>query len=119
MTGMPRMNMNSNMPTPNMLRHRKNERHEKTQAALLRKITKAGHMLNDIKLYLDTHPNCKHALAHFEKYQNMLDLLTYDYNLKYNPLTARLSENAQKEKHWHWIEEPWPWENEANECEGI
>ena len=99
----------------NMYEQRK---HDRTQAMMLKKISHCGHMLNDIKLYLDTHPNCKKALAAYEKYQNMFDLVTYDYNLKYSPLTASLSANKETQS-WHWIEEPWPWENEANEWGGI
>ena len=87
------------------------KRHDKTRLAMLKKIRQYGHMLNDIKLYLDTHPNCQKALAAYEKYRKNYDMITYEYNLRYSPITASLSE----QKRWDWLDEPWPWENEANE----
>jgi len=90
----------------------KPERADRNRAMLLNKISKAGFMLGDLHLYLDTHPMCMNALKHYRYYQKIYNDLKNEYESKYGPLTPKLPEGAVR---WNWTDGPWPWENEANE----
>ena len=85
---------------------------ERNRAVLLRKISKAGFVLNELALFLDTHPADMNALRHYEYYQKRHGELTGEYENKYGPLTRKITNNSDR---WTWIDGPWPWENEYNE----
>ncbi|MCL1858148.1 MAG: spore coat protein CotJB [Oscillospiraceae bacterium] len=85
---------------------------ERNRAVLLNKISKAGFALNDLALYLDTHPTDVNALRYYEYYQKKHDEFTNEYESKYGPLTRKITNNSGK---WTWYEGPWPWEREYNE----
>ena len=55
--------------------------------------------VNDLALYLDTHPNDQ------KEYCKSLKELTDKYQKIYGPLTIEFPCNK-----WRWLEEPWPWE---------
>ena len=78
---------------------------------LLKKIQAACFALEDIQLFLDTHPQDKMALETFGKYQRVWKALVNEYEEKYGPLMANSTDVT---KGWTWINNPWPWEMEAN-----
>ena len=55
-------------------------------------ITKASFAMDDVKLFLDTHPNCMEALEYYRKAKEMRE---YDV--------------ANKD-YWDWNKGPMPWE---------
>ena len=64
----------------------------------------------DLRLYLDTHPDDKEALAFF-----------YALCEEYPTGVCRGMHDGSREnmcEYWHWIDGPWPWEYEANTIEG-
>ena len=64
----------------------------------------------DLRLYLDTHPDDKEALAYF-----------YALCEEYPTGVCRGMHDGSREnmcEYWHWIDGPWPWEYEANTIEG-
>jgi spore coat protein JB len=71
-------------------------------------IQQISFVLYETALYLDTHPNCRQALAYFHKYNARLQELTEKYEAKYGPLTM-YSPNCGCD-HWQWATLPWPWE---------
>ena len=77
------------------------------QRMLLSKIKKYDFTLKELNLYLDTHQNCRRALAMFQKYKELRENAADDYSRKYGPLTP---EQAYDDEHWTWIDDPWPWE---------
>jgi len=85
---------------------------ERSRAVLLNKISKAGFVLNDLALYLDTHPTDINALRHYEFYQKKHSELTREYESRYNSLTRKMTGNSDR---WTWTDGPWPWEKEYNE----
>ena len=89
------MNMNNNMNLRN-------------RDALMRKIMEIDFALNEMVLFLDTHPNDKKALALYHKYADKSRELKAVYNENFGPLTPadNLSEDC-----WDWVHGPWPWEN--------
>ncbi|MGM9625027.1 MAG: spore coat protein CotJB [Eubacteriales bacterium] len=68
----------------------------------------------DLRLYLDTHPDDKEALACFYALCG-----EYPTGICYG--TNGGTNAGFREKtcdRWHWIDGPWPWEYEANTIEG-
>lgn len=61
--------------------------------------------INELALYLDTHPEDQKALCLHRKYCKELKELKDKYQRVYGPLTINYPCNK-----WRWLEEPWPWE---------
>ncbi|MCI7804729.1 MAG: spore coat protein CotJB [Oscillospiraceae bacterium] len=78
---------------------------------LFRTIQMYGFAIDEIVLYLDTHPNCQNALNYYHKYNELKREAVEEYNRLYGPLTAKQVRSREK---WTWTNEPWPWERSAN-----
>lgn len=78
---------------------------------LLRTIQMYGFSIDDILLYLDTHPNCREALECYHKYNDLRKKAVKEYNRLYGPLNVKQIESNEK---WTWSCDPWPWERSAN-----
>ena len=74
------------------------------------KIKAVSFALYETVLYLDGHPDCQDALAHYNELVRQLEDVTEQYENRYGPLT--IYSNAGDK--WDWIASPWPWESEAN-----
>ena len=61
--------------------------------------------INELALYLDTHPDDQKALCLHRKYTKQAKELKDKYQKVYGPLTINFPCNK-----WRWLEEPWPWE---------
>ncbi len=61
--------------------------------------------INELALYLDTHPTDQKALCLHRKYCKELKELKDKYQKVFGPLTIKYPCNK-----WRWLEEPWPWE---------
>ena len=61
--------------------------------------------INELALYLDTHPDDQKALCLHRKYCKEVKDLKDKYQKVFGPLTINLPCNK-----WRWLEEPWPWE---------
>ena len=86
---------------------------DRNRNILLGKISRSGFVLNDLALFLDTHPANIHALRHYEAYQRKHEALTQEYERMYGPLTRKMTVGSADR--WNWIDGPWPWEREYNE----
>ncbi|MDP4090666.1 MAG: spore coat protein CotJB [Bacillota bacterium] len=83
---------------------------EKSKFELLAQIMAVDFMIEDLQLYLDTHPMDREAIVKRNSYVMQSKMLKETYNRLY----GMLSENDLSPFPWNWIEEPWPWECEAN-----
>lgn len=84
---------------------------QKEREALMGKITSISFAINDLTLYLDTHPTCtKGAPVFYELTKMRLELLA-EYAQKYYPLTQSsiVTGNLNPEC-YGWAEGPMPWE---------
>ena len=81
------------------------------QGAALDEISEIGFAINDLTLYLDTHPDCQNGLSLLkELLLKRLELLT-DYAAKYQPLTQlSMVTGTPQTEHYSWAEGPLPWE---------
>ena len=68
--------------------------------------------LDDLRLYLDTHPDCSEALSCYTEYMKRRHELVAAYTQQYGPLDSYYvdTENGC----WNWNDGPMPWKGEAN-----
>ena len=62
--------------------------------------------LIDTNLYLDTHPNDKKAMDHFNQYQKARKQALKEYARNFEPLTI---DSADIDEHFTWATDSWPW----------
>ncbi len=77
------------------------------QKKLLKMIQSYCFVIQETVLYLDTHPSCRAALRHLEKYKKLLAEAEALYEKKYAQLTHTGGDCSST---WKWVKEPWPWE---------
>lgn len=76
---------------------------------LLRKIMEYKFYVNDLTLYLDTHPNDRKALALHNEYVEKLNEVTKEFEKMYGPLTVETVMES-----WEWARDLWPWQRGVN-----
>ncbi len=65
----------------------------------------------DMLLYLDTHPDDKKGFRMFKELVEKFKKLKREYEDTFGPLEPY---SAARYGTFKWLEEPWPWEKEAN-----
>lgn len=78
---------------------------------LRREITAVHMMLEELQLYLNTHPNDRDALAKRNSFVKHYNLLKDEYAKRYGLINQ---DDSLSQFPWQWIDEPWPWEYDAN-----
>lgn len=73
-------------------------------------ISQFSFMLDDIILFLDTHPNCGEALESYNHFKHLRKEAVKDYTEMYGPISKY---NVDVNNHWDWVNSPWPWEGEC------
>ena len=73
-------------------------------------INQVSFMLDDITLYLNTHPDCADALEAYRHCKHIRKEAIKDYTEMYGPI-CRYDVNT--ENYWDWVNKPWPWEGEC------
>ena len=73
-------------------------------------ITRISFAVNDITLYLDTHPEDTDAISYFNHYKKLREEALREYARLYGPLTVDL---AKPECTFDWASMPLPWEGGA------
>lgn len=76
---------------------------------LMKRINEVSFAVDDVKLYLDTHPCDDEALAYFREYSRMRNEALKEYAEQYGPLTVDTAAYSCNDN-WNWIDEPWPWQ---------
>ena len=79
---------------------------------LLQRINEVSFAVNDILLYLDTHPCCQEALAFYQECDKERQKLMKEYAQCYGPLTVDDALESGGDI-WKWAEQPFPWEVEG------
>ncbi len=80
------------------------------QSQLLRYIDAVSLALDDVTLFLDTHPHNKEAMEYYNSYKEKRMQAVKDYTKYYGPLN-RYNVNCSNE--WQWNQGPWPWQGEV------
>ncbi len=82
----------------------------KGKNALLQELQTIDFAIIETVLYLDAYPNCKKALAYYNKLIQKKDELCEALKAMGVAITS-MSNTAST---WTWTDSPWPWELEAN-----
>ena len=78
------------------------------RAELFEWINVVSFAVDDVKLYLDTHPCDRDALEYFEEFKKQRVQALKEYAKYYSPLT--LDTACTPAERWAWIDSPWPWQ---------
>ncbi len=78
-----------------------------TNESLMQVIQMYDFYLDELVLYLDTHPNCRIALDELKKYRELSVAAHEAYIKNYGPITAEQSDTTTS---FTWVKDPWPWE---------
>lgn len=65
--------------------------------------------VDDVKLFLDTHPEHPEALEYFREYSTRRNQALEEYSRFFGPLTIDTA-NVSCRDYWKWVNEPWPWQ---------
>ena len=77
-----------------------------SKQALMNQINEFGFALDDILLFLDTHPNDAAAMDYYRNAAAMKRQASDLYQSQFGPLMI----DSVYGNHWDWINDPWPWE---------
>ena len=94
--------MNNQM---NMNNSQRNSQMNRRQ--LMNHINQVSFAVDDVKLYLDTHPCDTEALEYFHKMSRQRNEALKEYAAAYGPLTIDTAKDSCTER-WNWINEAWP-----------
>lgn len=75
--------------------------------ALLCQVYEAGFAMDDVVLYLDTHPCDKDALSYYYYVAELSKRAVEAYEAQCGPLMA---DEVRAGDYWTWVNDPWPWE---------
>ena len=76
---------------------------------LLKKINEVSFAVDDILLFLDTHPDCQEALDFYRQNVAIRKESLSEYARLYGPLTIDTADDSCS-RSWEWIQQPFPWE---------
>lgn len=77
----------------------------------MQKVRACGFALDEARLFLDSHPDCKEALEYYEKHLKLYNKAVEEYENRFAPIGAN---GAAKNGKWAWATTPWPWERSEN-----
>ena len=78
--------------------------------ALMRQIDQASFAMDDVLLYLDTHPTDQEALNYYHHAAGLGREAMEAWQTQYGPLLVDSVKNMDR---WTWMTEKWPWEGEV------
>ncbi len=83
-----------------------------SRAQLMQWINETSFAVDDLLLYLDSHPDDEQALDCYREYVRMRKDAVNEYARCYAPLTIDTADE-QKDCSWQWVSQPWPWEKKG------
>lgn len=90
------------------------EKEDKSEEAMLLKIQQTGFVLDDLRLYLDTHPKCQEGLKLYKSMLRRIKTLKKEFALQFYPLTPDCMVDIYEENPdsdcYCWGEGRIPWE---------
>ena len=70
-------------------------------------INQASFAMDDVKLFLDTHPSCSQAIEYYKKVKKIRMDAVDEYPRELGPITAY---DVDVKDYWNWNDSPLPWE---------
>ena len=81
-----------------------------SKRALEKEIARVSFTIDELRLFLDTHPRQSEALSAFAELRRQREKLMDSYEKNYGPICAYRAGGSEK---WNWVQQAWPWEKEA------
>ncbi len=81
-------------------------RSERSEKELMDIITKVSFAMDDTRLFLDTHPDCKEALEYFQKMSRIRHEAIREYTERFGQLISYHYDDCNS---WNWNSAPLPW----------
>ena len=75
---------------------------------LMKKLMAYKFAINDMSLFLNTHPDDEKALKYHNEYVWEYNKIKEEYEKEYGPITFETEMDS-----WKWVTEKWPWEVEV------
>ena len=79
------------------------------RSQLMNHINQVSFAVDEVKLYLDTHPCDTEALEYFRQMSHQRNHALKESAAAYGPLTVDTADDSCAER-WNWVNEPWPWQ---------
>lgn len=83
---------------------------QQSRPSLFSEINEISFVLDELRLYLDTHPNCDKALDMYSKYQSLRREKVDEYTRNYGSIDAYY---VNTDNGWSWGDDKMPWEGEC------
>ena len=80
-----------------------------TREQLLNRINQVSFAVNEMTLFLDSHPDNEEALAYMEEKSALRREALEEYARRFGPLTIDTA-NDTCSRSFEWVSQPWPWE---------
>ena len=90
----------------------KDEPNHTAKEKLMNRINEVSFAVNDVLLYLDTHPCCEEAISFYQECEQERQKLLKEYAQCYGPLTVDAALESGGDT-WKWVQQPFPWETEG------
>ena len=75
---------------------------------LLHQINEISFAMDELRLFLDTHPNCVEAIAQYNELNARRTVAVREYEAKFGPLSYYSDSGCNT---FTWVNAPWPWQN--------
>ncbi len=82
-----------------------------SRSELIHQLSYIGFAMDDIRLFLDTHPGDTRAIELFNDYAKTYAALKQEYTDNYQPFTSYCRNND--DNMWLWNDFPMPWEGDC------
>lgn len=79
----------------------------KSKQELLNLVNQLSFMVDDISLYLDTHPECPDGIDAYNHFKKLRKEAICEYTSMFGPLCIY---DVNADNYWEWVNKPWPWE---------
>ncbi len=84
------------------------------RCALRKKIHAYDFAILEFGMYLDTHPWDTRALQKRQSLQKEREALVGEYERRFGPYIV--TSTQVRGNRWSWVDNPWPWEYNEEEC---
>lgn len=71
-------------------------------------ITELSFAMDELRLFLDTHPDCREALIRMNELQKQRCDAVAAWEAQCGPLSSYGNMDCDE---WKWVQGPWPWQN--------
>lgn len=82
-----------------------------TRQTLMKRVQMYEFALVEANLFLDSHPDDQEALKYYSKYAGLLQEAKAAYEKQFGSLTPGCRRRRDR---WSWVDDPWPWDLQAN-----